>query len=558
MGANDTIVATRPAVPGPGRQEHEEAPLEFQVVKLSDVGRVRTHNEDYVDHHVPEDPLQRDQRGVLCLVADGMGGHQAGEVASREAVQFVIGQYYGDATHDVGTSLVRAFKAANRLVHEQAQADTAKAGMGTTLVGAVVLGQQVFVANVGDSRAYIIGKSGTNQITEDHSWVEEQVRAGLITQEQARVHPQRNLVTRALGSKASVEVDLFQGKIEHGDTLLLCTDGLTNHVRDPEIEVIVQQNQLEEAARLLVELAKERGGTDNITVLLVRASKAAEPANTVAARPVARRIPVLPVLAGATVVLAIAAVVVYLLLVKPEAQTTPVPSATIPLLVNSATPVDVSTTVPVPTFTLAASPEGSTPVRPEGTAPASGEAGTPSAPTSTLAPTITPVQPTPSPTETAPADRQTVGATATPAPPTLTGPAANATLQGVTAFSWTYAAGLVQNQAFQVLIWPEGEPTPHNGAAGFWKEPGPTRFEQTVDLDAISATVNGPGTYRWTVVVVNTQTNERLTAETAGRAFTYAGRPVDQCAGFDCNTFCKANLCLARRRCEQCCGGCVY
>lgn len=566
MDSNDTIAAMRPPAPGPGTQESDEVYLGLRVVKLTDVGKVRTHNEDYVDHHVPEDPLQREKRGVICLVADGMGGHQAGEVASREAVQFVIGQYYGDATHDIGTSLVRAFRAANRLVHEQAQADATKTGMGTTLVGAVVLGQQVFIANVGDSRAYIVGKGGTNQITEDHSWVEEQVRAGMITPEQARVHPQRNLVTRALGSKASVEVDLFEGRIQDGDTLLLCTDGLTNHVRDPEIEVIVQQNQPEEAARLLVELAKERGGTDNITVLLVSARRAPRPVAGAPAGKAARKLPVLPMLAGAAVLLAVAAVVVYLLLIRPEGTALPVATTTT-LMSPSVTLASPSVTAsaealetgPVPTATLAdsaASPETTSAALVEDTA---------APPTSTLAPTITVAQPTPtSPTPTAAVTGSTSAPTPTLAPPTLASPAANEVLQGVTAFKWNYSSSLGTSEAFQVLIWRDGEPAPHDGAAMFWKEPGPRQYVQMIDLDAILVTAKGPGVYRWTVIVVNTESQRRLTAETAGRPFDYPGRPVtatpiiDPCAGFDCQVNCKANLCLRPLLCNQCCGGCVY
>jgi len=129
------------------------------------------------------------------------------------------------------------------------------------------------VANVGDSRAYLVGRKGITRITEDHSWVEEQVQAGMLTPEQARTHPQRNLVTRALGSRPAVEVDLYEGVIADGDCLVLCTDGLTNLVEDREIESAVRANRPEDAAQLLVEMAKERGGYDNVTVLVARASQ---------------------------------------------------------------------------------------------------------------------------------------------------------------------------------------------------------------------------------------------------------------------------------------------
>ena len=247
--------------------------LDLVAAKLTDVGRKRPHNEDYVEYYVPSDPQQRARKGVTYLVADGMGGHQAGEVASQGAVELVIHQYYSDPDPDVGVSIVRAIRAANKQIYSQAQADPSKSGMGTTLVAAVVLGRKVYVANVGDSRAYLINRTGITQITEDHSWVEEQVRAGLLTPEQARKHPQRNLVTRALGSKSTVEVDLFEGEISASDTLLLCSDGLTGRVDDQEIAAIVREQLPAEAARLLVAQANERGGNDNITVLIVRAEE---------------------------------------------------------------------------------------------------------------------------------------------------------------------------------------------------------------------------------------------------------------------------------------------
>ena len=234
---------------------------------------MRPHNEDYVDFYVPPDPQQAARKGAIYLVADGMGGHQAGEVASRGAVETAIERYYADTSRDVGKSLVRAVQAANRQIHAQAQTDPSKSGMGTTLVAAVILGRKVYVANVGDSRAYLINRASMAQITEDHSWVEEQVRAGLLTPEQAKRHPQRNLVTRALGSKPSVDVDLFEGEVSTGDAILLCSDGLTGRVEDHEIAAIVRDHSPNEAARLLVAAANERGGSDNITVLIVSTEK---------------------------------------------------------------------------------------------------------------------------------------------------------------------------------------------------------------------------------------------------------------------------------------------
>jgi serine/threonine protein phosphatase PrpC len=263
----------------PQMEEVREGPgapaalLELAIAERTDAGCVRPHNEDYVEHRIPQDNRVRARKGILCLVADGMGGHKAGEVASQQAVELVMRQYYGNPSRDMGASLLRAFRTANGAIHELAAADPSRAGMGTTLVGSAIRGNEAVVANVGDSRAYLVGRKGITRITEDHSWVEEQVQAGILTPEQARTHPQRNLVTRALGSRPAVEVDLYQGVIADGDCLVLCTDGLTNLVEDREIELAVHANPPEEAAQRLVEMAKERGGNDNVTVLVVRASQ---------------------------------------------------------------------------------------------------------------------------------------------------------------------------------------------------------------------------------------------------------------------------------------------
>jgi serine/threonine protein phosphatase PrpC len=242
----------------------------LEIAYLSDVGRARDHNEDNVLSFRHPDPGVRAARGDLFAVADGMGGHQAGEVASAMALQRLQGEYYTDQQIDIGTALVRAIKTANTAVHA-AHEQPGKGGMGTTLVAAAVRGREVAIANVGDSRAYSIGPRRIDQITEDHSWVQEQVRHGLITEEQARKHPQRNIVTRSIGSKPTVEVDLLTGQLNDGDTLLLCSDGLTGVVQDNEIQTIVTNNSAQEAARRLIALANSRGGPDNITVLIVKA-----------------------------------------------------------------------------------------------------------------------------------------------------------------------------------------------------------------------------------------------------------------------------------------------
>jgi len=499
-------------------------PPSLQAVKLTDVGRVRSHNEDYTDFCVPPDPRQLERKGALYLVADGMGGHQAGEVASQGAVEMVISQYYSDTTHDVSTSLVRAFRAANRLIYEQAQADPTKAGMGTTLVAAVIQGRKVYVANVGDSRAYIINKAGIVQITEDHSWVEEQVRAGVLTPEQAARHPQRNLVTRALGTKPQVEVDLFEGELSPGDFLLLCTDGLTGRVADQEIAALVNDHPPEEAVRLLVALANERGGNDNITVLIVGdrddIPTVAAPLEAVPAAAAEKRLkwglPCVIALAGLVGLLAlvVAGLVVGPRIFKGEPTTA---------LVTVLAPDQSGTPAPGPTQTLAAT---GVPTPTDGleAAPVTTATVAPGQATATLAPTPTPTSAPPSPGQgqQRPTDTpRPPTATAEPrlAAPTLLSPAAGEELRGRVTFEWSYDS-LRLGRAFQVLIWREGE-AQHNGAAELTR-----KRQQTIDLDYVSQVMNGgPGTYYWAVVVVDKRTEKRLSPDDTGRSFVYPGPP---------------------------------
>jgi serine/threonine protein phosphatase PrpC len=398
---NNQARATSPPEPADRRDTPQTAGTPapaLQIGQLTDVGRTRPHNEDYVSHFVPTDPEQPSAKGSIFLVADGMGGHQAGEVASRQAVDMVIQQYYSDTEHDIGSSLVRAFRAANRAIHEQAQSDPSRAGMGTTLVAAVILGRKVYVANVGDSRAYIINRGGIDQITVDHSWVEEQMQAGLLTAEQARRHPQRNLVTRALGSRPSVEVDLFEGLIGEHDTLLLCSDGLTTHLEDWELEAAVRQHPPQEAAQFLIDTANKRGGGDNISVLIVAGRKKAvpTPAPAVAGAP-RRAVPLIPIVAALAAVLVLAGVGLVV-----------VPS----LLTGTATPTDTATPTrasDVPTQTAPATETAQPAQAPSLTeTPKATQIVSPTAtlastwtPTGTTTPTATPTS-TPEPTATEP------------------------------------------------------------------------------------------------------------------------------------------------------------
>jgi serine/threonine protein phosphatase PrpC len=244
--------------------------LRLDVAQLTDVGRKREHNEDNMAYVIPKDPAVMAHKGALFIVADGMGGHAAGEVASEIAVDTVSNAYYQDDNEDVTTALLNAIRRANAAIHQRAAENMLRSGMGTTCVVAVLRGNMAYIANVGDSRAYLIRKSQIRQISQDHSWVAEQVRAGLLTEEQARTHAQRNVITRSLGTQAEVEIDLFREVLEEGDTLILCSDGLSGLVNDEELLRMVDQFAPQESVYHLVERANENGGPDNITAIVTR------------------------------------------------------------------------------------------------------------------------------------------------------------------------------------------------------------------------------------------------------------------------------------------------
>ena len=244
--------------------------LRLDPAQLTDVGRKREHNEDNMAYVIPKDPQVMAMKGALFIVADGMGGHAAGEVASEIAVDTVSNAYYMDDNEDVTTPLLQAIKRANLAIHQRAAENLLRSGMGTTCVAAVLRGNMAYIANVGDSRAYLVRGGKARQITQDHSWVAEQVRAGLLTEDQARTHAQRNVITRCLGTQPDVEVDVFLEPLQENDCLVLCTDGLSGLISDEEVMRIVDQSVPQESVYHLVERANENGGPDNITAIVVR------------------------------------------------------------------------------------------------------------------------------------------------------------------------------------------------------------------------------------------------------------------------------------------------
>ncbi|MDR0897769.1 MAG: Stp1/IreP family PP2C-type Ser/Thr phosphatase [Oscillospiraceae bacterium] len=228
----------------------------MKTIVRTDVGRVRRINEDVA--------YAADSLGIVC---DGMGGHRAGDVAAALAVDTMLEHLSGQAPSV--RILADAIARANEAVHDRSLRGRALRGMGTTLTALWMAPEQVILGHVGDSRAYLLRAGSLRQCTHDHSLVAELVREGSITPEQARNHPRRNLITRSLGVEPHVEPDLFEVDRCPGDRWLLCSDGLTNHVLDEEIESLLSDPSLDHAADALLDLALERGGSDNITLILL-------------------------------------------------------------------------------------------------------------------------------------------------------------------------------------------------------------------------------------------------------------------------------------------------
>jgi PPM family protein phosphatase len=232
-----------------------------EEVGLTDVGRQRQSNEDSFVEAPP-----------VFAVADGMGGARAGEVASRMAVE-AFAESPGEGA-EPEAQLVAIARAANRRIYELARSDDAYAGMGTTLTAVMVSGHEVTVGHVGDSRLYRLRDGGLERLTDDHSLVEEYVRAGRLAPEEAESHPQKSIITRALGVEADVEVDTLTCDANHGDIYMLCSDGLSGMLSEHEMaEILLESSSLEQAAHALVDAANRAGGRDNITVVLFRLSE---------------------------------------------------------------------------------------------------------------------------------------------------------------------------------------------------------------------------------------------------------------------------------------------
>ncbi len=233
--------------------------MKVNVHGLSDVGKKREKNED---------TLLLNEKLGLFLVADGMGGHLGGEYASGLAAK-TIEEALGQSTRtDIAERFKDAIRLASKKIFEEANRNSNLRGMGTTTVAFLVHQDKVYIANVGDSRAYLIQDSKIQQLTTDHSLVNEQLRAGFITREELKHHKFKNIITRSVGFQTDVEVDLLIRDLKVGDRFFLCSDGLSNLVEDSEILKIVSKNAPKQACQKLVQLANKKGGDDNITVVV--------------------------------------------------------------------------------------------------------------------------------------------------------------------------------------------------------------------------------------------------------------------------------------------------
>jgi len=262
--------------------------LTVTAAVITDPGCVRDNNEDNGLHVKPSMAEDQPARGTLTIVADGMGGHSSGEVASSMAVELISRYFYESEASSTDVALRTAIERASSEIFDSSVSDVKFFGMGTTVVALVIEGNYGYVAHVGDSRMYRLRGETMERMTDDHSQVMEMVKLGIITPEEAESHEDKNVILRAVGTQPSVEVETYGPfQVEPGDEYMLCSDGLCDMANDDEIfSIWFASQKIHDAAEKLVEFAKARGGNDNITVGIVRA------AIVEANEPSARRVPI--------------------------------------------------------------------------------------------------------------------------------------------------------------------------------------------------------------------------------------------------------------------------
>jgi PPM family protein phosphatase len=242
-----------------------------EIAALTDVGRQRSNNEDAYLYWEPESDLEFRHKGRLAVIADGMGGYEGGQEASRVAVETVRHVYDRDFANNPQQALLSGLLAAHDNIQRYALEHPEFQGMGTTCTALAIVDRKLYFAHVGDSRLYLIRPDAITRLTRDHSYVGRLVESGIVRSEDAQSHPQRHILTAALGSGKEILPDVSEHPVEihPGDKIMLCTDGLWSVVSEPELADTVRSNPPAQACRALVDLALERGGPDNVTVLVL-------------------------------------------------------------------------------------------------------------------------------------------------------------------------------------------------------------------------------------------------------------------------------------------------
>jgi protein phosphatase len=244
--------------------------IEYPAIAMTDKGAVRTQNQDSVLFVKPFDKHVKSTKGCLAVVADGMGGHNSGEVASLMATELFSSEYFKSQVSII-ESLEKAFEFTNRKIFQAAQNKTQFKGMGTTFSGVVIWQDNLYIIHIGDSRVYMISENEINQITKDHTYVQHLIDTKVITESERDNHPNGNVITKALGTQKNAKADIFKAKqkFTKDDKIIICSDGLYEYIKDEELKDIVLNNQPEAASQKLIITAKNRGGHDNISVLIV-------------------------------------------------------------------------------------------------------------------------------------------------------------------------------------------------------------------------------------------------------------------------------------------------
>lgn len=542
----------------PQNSDNDQA---FLIGSFTDPGRSGKNNEDALA--VFEVDWQDDlklRRVQVAVVADGIGGNNAGEVASKIAVDKVQVAMRSQPTIPLPERMEQAVQTANQAVFNTGQNSTDLLGMGSTLVMAAIADDDLYVAHVGDSRAYLVRGGVAHRLTLDHTWAQEAIDIGRLTPEEASRHPNRNVIKRFLGVDETLAVDqqiidLAQApgevagpgrwpmvdrmRVQPGDTVLLCSDGLTDELSDAELQAVVRKAEPQAAAEQLVAQANAHGGRDNITVVLVRVPGGPATPRAAAALPVAGGKSRLPLLLGVLAGLALVAALVAFLLLRPGEEPSAAPPPTVPAAGDSAT-ADAATSAAA-LVAPAVDTATATPTVPA-LAPTAAEfvtttlAGAVGDATSTPLPTRTPspIPPTPTPQPTVRFSPTQPGAATSPAasPAAATGavtvallePNEGDTRQRDATFRWSVTGSLPAGQAFEVFFYKAGD----DPLRGFGLAAPTTDNSVQVNLAALDENPNlplDPGTYLWGVRLVQQATGAAVRVLAEGRQINYERQP---------------------------------